>query len=101
MANPKILILCVGTIQDFFKFMTKPNLSYKPIVWCMLSSHIEKVSFLVKKLLIKPVKGTFSKCKVVIGTSFSLVNLLGQDPRPIGKHVKQHNLSFNLNLRNF
>ena len=99
--KPKVLILCVGTIWDFLKFMTKSNLSYKRIAFCMFSSHIEKVSPLVKKSSIQPLQGTFSKCKVVIGTLFNLVNFLGQDPRPFGKHVKQYNSSFYLNLRNF
>ena len=46
--KPKVLILCVGTNLDFFKFMTKPNLSYKRIVLRMFTSHIEKVSLLEK-----------------------------------------------------
>ena len=53
----------------------------------MFSSHIEKVSPLVKKLSIKPLKGTFSKCKVKICTLFNLVNFLGQGPRPFRKHI--------------
>ena len=53
----------------------------------MFSSHIEKVSPLVKKP---------RKCKVVIDTLFDLMNFLGQDPRPFRKHVKHHNLSFHL-----
>ena len=47
--KPNILIICVGTISNFIQFMTKPNLSYKQIVLCMFSSHIEKVSPLVKE----------------------------------------------------
>ena len=66
----------------------------------MFSSRIEKVSLLVKKT-INILKGTFSKCKNVIGTLFNLANFFEQVPRPFGKHVKQYNLSFHLDLKNF
>ena len=67
----------------------------------VLFAYCKSASVSKKIIDVTKCKDTFSKCEVVIGTLFDIVNFFRQDPRPFGKLVKPYNVVFHLNIRNF